>query len=213
MCIRDRPQRFFAQKEQPYKGLFSVKYADALLQRQCKPYPSADGNSFFKTNGSSGDAETLQLDKIAQGLSPSRSEWYNGRLAHAMAFLCGNLREANKMAAFLPAESDLTDEARDRFKKTGLVAFKEYLETEDGMSLLEAGTYLNFHTEVSRRSDDVDAAAKTIFSELPKLEGALQRMSLFSLKMLAFGLQSLELLAALEHRLSLIHISEPTRPY
>ena len=83
--------RYQVQGREKVHAIPPVPCAQAFVNRQTKPYPDKDSNSLFKTNRSRGDAQTLHVEHIAQGLSHLNCEWHNGLLAHAMSFLCQNL--------------------------------------------------------------------------------------------------------------------------
>ena len=101
-------------------GMFSNRMVPPdgyLVRRQVKPYPSAEGNSFYLTKGANSDREVLDPAAIARGSSFMNNEWCNGRLGHAISFLAGNVEEAALTMQYLPKEDNLQKDDRDNFAK------------------------------------------------------------------------------------------------
>ena len=143
-----------------------VPYSQAFVNRQTKPYPDKDSNILFKTNRSRGDAQTLSLEHIAQGLSHLNCEWHNGRLAHAMSFLCQNLTELCKMMQMVPPEEHCDQHFFFYLiKKTGFPALSSYFRSDAGEKLVLAADYLNFNAEHARDADGLTEALICVFSE------------------------------------------------
>ena len=94
-----------------------VQAENYFVRRQIKPYPSAEGNSFYLTKGAESDREVLTPKFIARGGTLMNNEWCNGRLGHAISFLAGNLEEAAISLQYLPKEENLQEDDRKNFAK------------------------------------------------------------------------------------------------
>ena len=172
----------------------AVQYKDAFVAREIRPYPGEDGASFFKRRSSRSDAETLSLHRIGEGMTHMNNEWFNGRFAHAMSFLCQNIREADDILHRIEPQETAG------LKAVGLYNLASFFKSKEGDAFKRAARLLNFYVEVDREEDDLSEGVKVIFKHLRKLEKDMRRAAVMSAKLLAFSMQGLEALAALETR-------------
>ena len=131
---------------------------------------------------------------MAEGMTHLNNEWFNGRFAHAMSFLCQNIREADDILARMqPPEST-------GLKAVGLYPLAAFFKSKKGADFKEAAMKLNFYNEGDHDEESIREGAKIIFTHLRKLEKDMRRTAVSSAKLLAFAVQGLETLAALEFR-------------
>jgi hypothetical protein len=193
-----------AQRAPPVRSanqLPAVRQEDHLIRRQVKPFVSKEGNSLYLTNRCKSDAEVLDSRNISATCTFMNCEWYNGRLGHASSFLGANLEEgATKILGLVPSKGDLPADAAKAFSRTGVLIFREFLDSEEGVAFREAAAYLNMSNDTERTPEEFDKALQTVFGALPRFARSFQNLALFSTKLLAMAMSALEAIAALEDR-------------
>ena len=185
-------------------GIPALKAEDYLVRRQLKPYPSKEGNTFYLTNGAKSDREVLNPAALAAGSTYLNNEWCNGRLGHALSFLCANLEEGAQMIQkYIPARKEVNEKGRLALTKSGLLQFKDFLNTDEGQTVMAAAKHLNSTNEDDHRNaKSIEEAVTVLFGFLadPTKVRILQNLTLFSGKLISMSMGCLETIGMLGDR-------------
>ena len=184
-------------------GVPAVKSDRSFLRRQTKNYPTKDGSIFYLTKGAQTDRDVLNPATMAANATLMENEWFNGRLGHAASFLGNNFEEAARMAMYLPHSSALNDADRTAMKKTGLLSFRDLLETAEGRKAMKGAIHLNINNDTDNKTvSSVKEASADLFELLAQSSTIrmLQNMAIFSAKMLAMSTSALETVGVMTER-------------
>ena len=82
--------------------------------------------------GARRDRDLLDPKSLEELSDYMHNEWMNGRFGYAASFLCGNIVEAAQMMQYIPSEEDLKESEKRNLAKTGLLSFRECLDSQEG---------------------------------------------------------------------------------
>ena len=203
---RDNPQRRPAPRTTPFQKMSNqreqipaVKQEDWLLKKVTRPFPSAEGNIFNMLQGAQSDADILNPSFLATKHTHLNCEAYN-RSGRWLSFTGASLSEAASYCRkYVPSSSETEN---GNLAKTGLIEFKDFLESEAGMDFESAMNHLNNATDTARTVDSLAEATMAFFEAVSDRSntGSFQRMASFSYKMFLGSMAMLEAKGVLENR-------------
>ena len=172
------------------------------LRRALRPFPSPDGNTFYMLGGARSDREILDPAKMSAKLTHLNEEGFN-RIGRWLSMCAASFEAGATCVEKYIAPPVETDGEKDALAATGLTPFRAFLESADGLSLVEAMRFLNTSNDLRRDNDLVSRALMPFFQTVLNSRAhanMFQRMASFSAKIYMMSMNMLQAMAVVHDR-------------